>query len=261
MDKKTYAEQQRDLCQAWASYASKGDTHSAMIVDKDVRGYMADHQIKDYGEALKLRRSEVRALELDLDHAPSASSHSGSDMEAGEELDKIAKKNRELDPTLSYTAALRLACLENPRLASRYLNRDVRADQVELVQEHFSKVHETRKYDYDTGPTNYQVIANIITGIRKTDAHRLDIEAVLRAVNSYGGDTLAQAARERLDVLTRDEINQSGEPASEINAPGGGGRSAIRSRVELRYPEVVAVANGGDLNERSLRQIYPQLMK
>ena len=50
MDAKKYAEQQRDLVTAWNNYSLSGDTVSARVVDKDVKEFMAAHNVKDYGE-------------------------------------------------------------------------------------------------------------------------------------------------------------------------------------------------------------------
>jgi hypothetical protein len=74
MHAKQFAEQQVALIRAWNSYAQPGraDAEALAVVDADVRKFMSDHDVKDYGQALKLRRSEVRALEEEVARAPSA---------------------------------------------------------------------------------------------------------------------------------------------------------------------------------------------
>ena len=84
----------------------------------------------------------------------------------------------------------------------------------------------------------------------------MDIDAILDALNRYGGTTLADAASERLDVLTRDAIAQEGIPGSEASKPEV--MAAIRRRVESRFKDLKAVADGNAINERGLRMLSPQ---
>jgi hypothetical protein len=193
----------------------------------------------------------VRAWELDAGRVPSAFA---DDMDAGQELDKIAKRNQELDPSLNYGRAFRLACLENPKLAEKYTGRAVRADQVREVQKHFETASQVRKYDQ----TADSRICSVISGTPKLSDHTPDINTILQACNGYGEGVLAQAAAERLDVLVRDEINLTGTPGSEVSASGG--MESIRRRVESRFKELKLVADGGTLSERGLRQLAPQLL-
>ncbi|MGB7949110.1 MAG: hypothetical protein WCH75_15600, partial [Candidatus Binatia bacterium] len=78
-------------------------------------------------------------------------------------------------------------------------------------------------------------------------------------VNAFDTVTVQKACQERLDVLIRDEISMTGTPGSEANNPEV--RKAIMRRVHSRFKDLAAAAAGGDINERALRSLLPQLFR
>jgi hypothetical protein len=173
-------------------------------------------------------------------------------MTAGEELDKVARKNQELDRTLTYSAALKLACLENPRLAAKYIGKDVRLDGVEEAHKHFEKAQQEKRYDMSP----VSIIANIITGIPRLANNRIDEDAAVRAANSYP-DALIRAATGHMEHLVKTQINIEGYPASEVMRPET--MRAIRQRVRRMHPDLANCVDGGRITARGLRDLLPQL--
>jgi hypothetical protein len=247
-----FAEKQKSLVQAWNSYALSGDAHAAQIVDADVRSHMKETGIKEYGEALADRRTQVRALEHEMRCAPSA--FDGDSSDAGSELDKVAKKNQELDRTLSYGQALKLACLENPKLASRYIGRDVRLDGVEETRKHFETAQVEKRYE--TTPST--IVGNMVSAAPRLPSGEIDVDAAVDACNR-NPDAVRSACSDRLDVLIRDAINLEGIPGSEAMRPEM--QAAIRGRVRGQHADLARAAESGVITVRGLVDLLPQKFK
>jgi hypothetical protein len=256
MNAREYAEEQVRLMNAWNAYALPGgDPQSETIVHNDVKKFMREHSETDYNAALKARRAEIRTMEANA-HMD-VSKFSGADMDVGVELDLIAQRNRTLIPTLSYDEALKLALLENPKLAERYVGRDVRRDLAGNVHKMFTDAATSTKRYAEGKQSPVVIISGIVGGLPRMADGSIDLEAATRAVNAFGGDTLAQAATETLEVLLRDLINQQGVPGSEVPQK----RAQLMQQVRRMHPDVARAADGSPVNERALRTICWPLFK
>jgi hypothetical protein len=252
MTNEEYAEQTAKLVNAWRSYASNPYDHqSQQMVHEDIVTHMHKTGVQDYSVAMKSRREQIRRFECELSTVDIGERPD----DPGSELDRIAARNRELDPTLSYNLALRYAILENPRLGAKYTGRPIPLDRAQEVQEYFDKRSQVRRYDVSPAV----VCANIVTGVPRLSDGSIDVQTAVRALNAFGGDTLQRAAMERLEQLTKDEIAQSGEPASEVMKPAV--MESIKRKVRTRFTELADVAEGAAMNDRALRSLLPQLFR
>jgi hypothetical protein len=248
-----YAQEQARLIVAWRRYNRPGepDPDAHAIVVRDVKRFMNDSGERDYSTAFKTRCAQIQNLELDAGRVD-LSEFGREEMDCGAELDKVAKRNREIDPTLTYNDALNLAYLEHPKLATRYLGRPVRIDKVQEVQKYFDAAV-VKRYDR----TAYGIIANIVSGLPKMNDGSIDIDAAVRAVNDH--DQLQAACQEKLEDLIKTQVALDGVPASETMKPEM--MNGIRQRVRRKYPDLADAADGKRINERGLRSLLPQLFK
>jgi hypothetical protein len=248
-----YAQEQARLIVAWRRYNRPGepDPEAHAIVLRDVKRFMNDTGERDYNTAFKARYAQIQNLELDAGRVD-LSEFGREEMDCGAELDQVAKRNREIDPTLTYNEALNLAYLENPKLATRYLGRPVRIDKVQEVQKYFDAAL-VKRYDR----TAYGIIANVVSGLPKMNDGSIDINAAVRAVNQH--DQLQAACQEKLEDLIKTQVALDGIPASETMKPEM--MNGIRQRVRRKYPDLADAADGKRINERGLRSLLPQLFK
>jgi hypothetical protein len=252
---KNYPEQAVKLVNAWNAYAlGHEDYQAAAIVNNDVRAYMKDVGETDYGAAMRKRREQIRTLELSFRSDLSRFSNEAM-ADPGVELDRIARKNLEISPHLGYSRAFRLALLENPRLATKYVGRPVRDDGVGKTQAYFAEQAQLKRYDQSPNVT----ISNIVTGLPRLNDNSIDISAAVAAVNAFGSDMLQRACQEELEKLVRTQIAIDGTPGSEANRPEM--LREIRAKVRRRYPGLATAADGNAITERGLRELFPQHFK
>jgi hypothetical protein len=169
----------------------------------------------------------VMCLARDKDQARIVFKYIKEEMDCGTELDRIAKRNREIDPALTYNDALNLAYLEHPKLATRYLGRPVRIDKVQEVQKYVDAAV-VKRYDR----TAYGIIANVVTGLPKMNDGSIDMDAAVRAVNDH--DQLQAACQEKLEDLVKTQVALDGIAASETMKPEM--MNGMRQRVRPRPP-------------------------
>jgi hypothetical protein len=223
-----YAQEQARLIVAWRRYHRPGepDPEAHAIVVRDVKRFMNDSGERDYSTAFKARSAQIQTLELDTGRVD-LSQFSQEEMDCGTELDRIAKRNREIDPALTYNDALNLAYLEHPKLATRYLGRPVRIDKVQEVQKYVDAAV-VKRYDR----TAYGIIANVVTGLPKMNDGSIDMDAAVRAVNDH--DQLQAACQEKLEDLVKTQVALDGIAASETMKPEM--MNGMRQRVRPRPP-------------------------